>query len=277
VPDQKKNAGNEGDVMKHAPLQEVVRQLKAKDKTFWYVETHAGHPYYFLPEKGDWKSGIGHLDKLLTTGSPPQPLKDYHQVAYQDKQCVHASFPDKRTFLGSAAQVFQLLRDDKRRIRMTLFEKEAEPAGQLFQYFKEQGARAVLVGISDDAAWFDPLPKWWDDADAAANDDDLVMIVQGDSYKLAPSLWENRSEKPKPDLVLVDPYKLQDSKGQPKGILDSLSNSKVPFMCWTPLNGKTTKKWSRPADWSFLQGGVTAAYDFVEYCRQKPLTCAWFS
>ncbi len=61
MPNQKLNAGNEGDVMKHPPLQKVVEQHSNRKDEFWYVETHAGYPYYFLPSPGSWEAGIGHL------------------------------------------------------------------------------------------------------------------------------------------------------------------------------------------------------------------------
>ena len=61
MPNQKKNAANEGDVMKHAPLHDVVKHHCNNKVDFWYVETHAGYPYYFLPSTGLWTGGIGHL------------------------------------------------------------------------------------------------------------------------------------------------------------------------------------------------------------------------
>ncbi len=145
--------------------------------------------------------------------------QDYLELAFCEQK-THDGFPAKRTYLGSAAQVFHLLKADKKHIRMTLFEMNDEAAGQLFQYFRGQERTcAVLTGISDDASWFnDRLPQWWDEAADRANDD-LVMIVQGDSYALARSLWKNSSEKSKPDLVFVDPFKLEDSNGQPEGII----------------------------------------------------------
>jgi hypothetical protein len=262
VPDQQKNAGNEGDVMKHAPLRKVLGKLSEGKGEFWYVETHAGYPCYFLPPRGS-----KHLDKGVNDPLSPQLLKHYLKLAYY-KQKTHDGFPAKRTYLGSAAQVFHLLRAKEKRIWMTLFEMNDEAAGQLFQYFRGQERTcAVLIGMSDDASWFkDRLPQWWDEAADRAKDD-LVMIVQGDSYAIARSLWENRNEKSKPDLVFVDPFKLEDSNGQPEGILNSLHNSKVPSVCWTPLNGKTTK-WNRLADWTF-QDGVQNASDFVRSCQQN--------
>jgi len=248
VPDQQKNAGNDGDVMKHAPLQRVVLQRSKDKEEFWYLETHAGYPWYHLPPGGSWKDGIGHLNAHQAFA--PQLLKDYLTVAFHDKQSVPDRFPDKRTYLGSAAQVFHLLREEKKRIRMTLFELDTFPAEHLRQYFGSQGAKTVLVRAGGDAGHVAKfLREWWRKAASSANSDDVVMIIQGDSYKLAPSLWKNSSGAPKPDLVFLDPFKLGDSMRQPHTILDSLDQASVAFICWTPLFC-VPKKWN-PSKWSF--------------------------
>ena len=281
MPDQKSNAGNEGDVMKHPPLHKVVEQhSKGKDE-FWYVETHAGYPYYFLPARGSWEQGIRHVAGNQVTA--PALLTDYAALAYHDAQAVLEGFPDKRTYLGSAAQVFQFLKAKTKRIRMTLFEREAAPAQQLFEYFQDQGAKAVLVrpgSDADHAASF--LRNWWDAAVAKTNDDDFVMVVQSDSYALAPELWaEGVAEKP--DLVFVDPFKINDSNRQPQDILASLSRVGVPFMCWTPSFSVPTPKGQQWPDdkWSFQiagnQVGDRKAQNFVDYCMAQNHQIAWFS
>jgi hypothetical protein len=272
---QEKNVGNEGDVMKHAPLQEIVRRICKEKDGFWYVETHASSPFYFLPPKGSWQRGMGQLNAWQQVPARRLP-KRYRLLAYHDKQKVPDRFPDDRVYLGSTAQVFHLLRRNKKRVRMTCFETDPEPAEQLLQYFECQGASVVLVQAAEDSGFVAKfLGEWWDKAAMAAGGDDLVMIVQGDSYKLAPSLWENRSEASDPDLVFVDPFKLEDSPGQPNTILASLNKSKVPFMCWTPLNGKTNL--GNGTRWTFLEEGVGDAKEFVKFCYDKKLTCAWFS
>ena len=54
MPNQKLNASNVGDVIKHPPLQKVVEHHSYEKDAFWYVETHTGYPYYFLPDQGSW-------------------------------------------------------------------------------------------------------------------------------------------------------------------------------------------------------------------------------
>lgn len=78
MPDQRKNAGNIGDVVKHAILPELVSLFDKQQKVEWvYCETHAGFYEYPLEllrtQKGNWSGerawGIGliqpqHFQKL---------------------------------------------------------------------------------------------------------------------------------------------------------------------------------------------------------------------
>lgn len=104
------------------------------------------------------------------------------------------------------------------------------------------------------------------------------MIVQGDSYKLAPALWSN-GVKGKPDLVFVDPFKIGDSTGQPAKTLSSLKGAEVPFMCWTPLSC-VPNKWP-PERWSLEDNGNRignqSAQRFVRDCVVQSFHLAWFS
>lgn len=73
------HAGNHADVLKHFVLVELLLHLKAKDKPFWYVDTHAGAGMYALDEgfaaqQQEWKSGIG---RLITAELPPAGLATY--------------------------------------------------------------------------------------------------------------------------------------------------------------------------------------------------------
>ena len=204
-------------------------------------------------------------------------------VAYHDKQDVHVRFPDKRTYLGSAAQIFHILKDKQKRVRMTLFELDADPAQALFEYFQGQGAKTVLVGTGGDGghvAGF--LRQWWDAAVASTHQDDFVMVVHGDSYSLAQAFWASAASA-KPDLVFVDPFKIGDQNNQPETILASLSNGNVPFMCWTPLfsvPAQNGQQW--PADkWSFQSDnnrvGDEKAQNFVDSCMRQNRQIAWLS
>ena len=60
------HAGNFADVMKHAILARIVEHLKAKEKPFRVIDTHAGVGLYDLSadealKTGEWHGGIGRL------------------------------------------------------------------------------------------------------------------------------------------------------------------------------------------------------------------------
>jgi 23S rRNA (adenine2030-N6)-methyltransferase len=69
-----RKAGNQGDVLKHMVLVEVVRHLidlkaatHSKDFTFGYMETHAGAPEHRLAAGGEWTKGIGQFTETATS------------------------------------------------------------------------------------------------------------------------------------------------------------------------------------------------------------------
>lgn len=60
------HAGNFADVLKHAVLARLVTYMKAKDKAFRVLDTHAGLGLYDLSSEeaqktGEWRDGIGRL------------------------------------------------------------------------------------------------------------------------------------------------------------------------------------------------------------------------
>ncbi len=70
------HAGNFADVVKHAVLALLIERLKAKDKAFRVVDSHAGIGLYDLAsplaaKTGEWEQGIG---KLLGPDLAPVPM-----------------------------------------------------------------------------------------------------------------------------------------------------------------------------------------------------------
>ncbi|MDH5584794.1 MAG: 23S rRNA (adenine(2030)-N(6))-methyltransferase RlmJ, partial [Gammaproteobacteria bacterium] len=60
------HAGNHADVLKHFVLVELLGRLAAKDKPFWYIDTHAGAGLYrldagFAEKQREFEDGIGRL------------------------------------------------------------------------------------------------------------------------------------------------------------------------------------------------------------------------
>ena len=102
--------------MKHVPLQKVIGQLASgrncglherqpdtNQKPFWYVETHAARPYYFLVEGKDWQRGIG---DLVDKEPLPPLLSEYHLVAYQNKQNVSSHSRTSEPILDQRLRYF---------------------------------------------------------------------------------------------------------------------------------------------------------------------------
>lgn len=105
------HAGNHADVLKHFVLVELLLHLKAKAKSFWYVDTHAGAGIYALDEgfaaqQQEWKSGIG---RLASAARPPSGLATY--LGLVRRLNPHG---DLRRYPGSPWFARELLRPDDR-------------------------------------------------------------------------------------------------------------------------------------------------------------------
>ena len=82
------HAGNFADVMKHALLVRLLRDLQKKEKGFLYLDTHAGKGRYdlaraaageSLARKPEWPDGIGRLWSPIESGVPEE-VSDYLAV-----------------------------------------------------------------------------------------------------------------------------------------------------------------------------------------------------
>jgi 23S rRNA (adenine2030-N6)-methyltransferase len=51
------HAGNHADVLKHTVVVQLLRYLNKKDKSYWYVDTHAGAGVYSLRDGYAAKTG----------------------------------------------------------------------------------------------------------------------------------------------------------------------------------------------------------------------------
>lgn len=76
------HAGNFADVFKHAVLARIVVYLKAKDKPFRVVDTHAGIGAYDLggdeaSRTGEWRQGIGRLMEARVPPAAADLLQPY--------------------------------------------------------------------------------------------------------------------------------------------------------------------------------------------------------
>ena len=76
------HAGNHADVLKHVVLLQLVDYLAAKDKPFWYIDTHAGAGRYTLTQgyaaaQREYADGV---EKLWNGGVLPEALARYVEL-----------------------------------------------------------------------------------------------------------------------------------------------------------------------------------------------------
>ncbi|OLP58520.1 23S rRNA (adenine(2030)-N(6))-methyltransferase RlmJ [Xaviernesmea oryzae] len=129
------HAGNFADVLKHAVLARLVTYLKAKDKAFRVIDTHAGIGLYDLSQEeaqktGEWADGIGRL-----LASPLPPEAEALLAPYLD--CVRALNPDATDgritlYPGSPKLTRMLLRPQDRLSALELHPTDAATLADLF-------------------------------------------------------------------------------------------------------------------------------------------------
>jgi 23S rRNA (adenine2030-N6)-methyltransferase len=110
------HAGNHADMLKHTALTLLLNKLKAKDKPFVYIDTHAGAGLYDLKgaeasKNSEFKDGINKL--LQAEGKLPE-LADYFA-------CVRTH---GKHYPGSPRIAADLLRADDRLILLELHNRE---------------------------------------------------------------------------------------------------------------------------------------------------------
>jgi 23S rRNA (adenine2030-N6)-methyltransferase len=129
------HAGNHADVLKHLVLSLVLRYMNQKDKSYRYIDTHAGAGGYSLEgpyaqKKGEYLQGIA---KLWGRTDLPPALHDYVQLVQQFN-------PDGRQmeqYPGSPAIAQMLLR----------------PQDQLRCFERHPTDYRILAAFLGDTAW----------------------------------------------------------------------------------------------------------------------------
>ena len=137
------HAGNHADVLKHIVLVQLLRQLAAKDKPFWFVDTHAGAGAYALDEgfaakKGEYETGI---TRLWSVDKPLPAIAEYLEQ-------VRAMNPDGklRHYPGSPQIALQMTREQD---RLRLFELHSTEGRVLQGYFAGSAGKRVTVQPTD--------------------------------------------------------------------------------------------------------------------------------
>lgn len=101
------HAGNHADVLKHAALALVLERLKAKEKPFSVLDTHAGRGVYDLESEEAGRSGEhrGGVSRVLDDSSPPPRLLPYIEAVKRQNP-----FGGMRWYPGSPAIICDALR-----------------------------------------------------------------------------------------------------------------------------------------------------------------------
>jgi 23S rRNA (adenine2030-N6)-methyltransferase len=123
------HAGNFADVFKHALLAQLLAAVAAKDKPFFYLDTHAGIGRYDLAhawaqKNAEFRDGIG---RLWGRDDLPEPLVPYMALVRQEN-------PDGklRFYPGSPLIARRFLRPGDRMVLSELNKTDVAELGALF-------------------------------------------------------------------------------------------------------------------------------------------------
>jgi 23S rRNA A2030 N6-methylase RlmJ len=130
--DHARKFGNEGDVVKHTVLHNVVLHLleSNSDACFNYADSHCGRPSYTLSPTGDWKDGVGHLSKTTKESREPRPfIRSY----WDEHLC--SPLTGGRSYYGSSNIVFRVCRSRGKKLHFDLFETDPHAHDDLRRFF----------------------------------------------------------------------------------------------------------------------------------------------
>ena len=132
------HAGNHADVLKHFIEVQLLRYLAQKEKSFWYIDTHAGAGCYSLDtgyatQNAEYESGIA---RLWQRDDLPVPLAEYIALV------THLN-PDGQLKLypGSPLVALELLREQD---RMRLFELHPADYEILNENFAAHNSKVII-------------------------------------------------------------------------------------------------------------------------------------
>jgi len=76
------HAGNHADVLKHVVLLQLLDYMAAKDKPFWYIDTHAGAGRYALTQgyAAEQREYVDGVERLWAAGVLPEALARYLEL-----------------------------------------------------------------------------------------------------------------------------------------------------------------------------------------------------
>jgi len=154
------HAGNFADVVKHAVLARMLVHLRAKDKPFRVIDTHAGRGSYDLASEeakrtGEWRDGIGRI--AGGAGSEPpklDPALASFLAPYLEAVAAWRAERGPLAYPGSPAIIRHFLRPDDRLLAIEAQERSFAKLTRLFP----AGARAKALNLDGYTAWNAYIP-----------------------------------------------------------------------------------------------------------------------
>ena len=145
------HAGNRCDVVKHAVLTLILAHLRAKDKGFAVLDTHAGIGLYDLQDPRALKTGEAEDGILSLLAAPSLPdLADYYAVLRKINPLWNGKSAENfRVYPGSPLLAFHMLRAQDRLVACELHPEDAEalrlnaPADNRLQIHHRDGYEAI--------------------------------------------------------------------------------------------------------------------------------------
>jgi 23S rRNA (adenine2030-N6)-methyltransferase len=145
------HAGNICDIVKHAVLTLVLAHLRAKDKSFAVLDTHAGTGLYDLADPRALKTNeaAGGIKSLLTAAPLPKLAPYYAILGKLNPLWRGAGAEGLRVYPGSPLLAFHMLRPQDRLVACELHPEDAEalrlaaPADKRMQIHRRDGYEAL--------------------------------------------------------------------------------------------------------------------------------------
>ena len=155
------HAGNFADVLKHAVLARMLVHLRAKDKPFRVIDTHAGRGSYDLGSEearrtGEWLDGIGRLIALPgaeRVGSLDRNLSSFLEP-YLEAVAAWRAEHGELSYPGSPAIIRHYLRHDDRLIAIEAQQRVFAKLARLFP----AGSRAKALKLDGYTGWSAYVP-----------------------------------------------------------------------------------------------------------------------
>lgn len=123
-------AGNQGDVVKHVALVAALDFLLASGRgTFSYADTFAGYALNPLTATGEWRLGIGHIERRGATSSNPH-VALWRRFWSTGLPLLGSTYP------GSSNFALRLARSHSRPIEMHLWDISPSAVAQLMTVYE---------------------------------------------------------------------------------------------------------------------------------------------